>query len=384
MSASVSGPAREQEGIALPAPTPAHLAYLDGLRAVAALFVVVHHIMQLAETAHPLQGLWHVIFRPFLYGHFAVSVFIVLSGFCLMLPVVRGGWHINGGAKTFLAKRARRILPPYYAAMVVALVASALPSLTDEILWRPLTPMGFVSHLFLVHNLSPVTFAQINPVFWSVAVEFQIYLLFPILVLLWRRIGGLATTLGALIVGYVGLFILRDSPLDGITPHYIGLFALGMTAAAIALSPEPPWARLREAVPWSLAALAVAALSIALSLRGKVLPLRTLDLPIGVCAAGVLVAASRPNSRLLRAALSWKPLAFVGGFAYSLYLVHLPILWILARSSFAPATTMASNDRLVRLLVVGLPLAVLGSYGFYLVCERPFLRFRAAAVRSTS
>src|SRR2546421_13093474 len=106
------------------APGPAsprpHLDYLNGLRALAALYVVLHHAYL---TVWPVllgkapTGIDAALVGWLAYGHYSVSVFIVISGFCLMLPVLRNQDVIAGGSITFYRKRARRILPPYYFGM---------------------------------------------------------------------------------------------------------------------------------------------------------------------------------------------------------------------------------------------------------------------------
>src|SRR5688572_4097551 len=79
---SLAGPAKADEKPAL------RLAYLDGLRAVAAAYVVMFHAV-LGFSAQELSGPWRVMRRALAFGHEAVAIFIVLSGYVLMLPVVR-------------------------------------------------------------------------------------------------------------------------------------------------------------------------------------------------------------------------------------------------------------------------------------------------------
>src|SRR5205807_2051069 len=130
---------------------------------------------------------------------------------------VRAGGYLPGGGRRFFAKRARRILPPYYAAIVLALLLIPLP----------VTARDIVSHLFLVHNLSPATFITVNGAFWSIAVECQIYLWFPLFVWAWRRFGMPAS---------VGLYIpfalllsraSQNTQWYGSMPHLYALFTLG-------------------------------------------------------------------------------------------------------------------------------------------------------------
>src|SRR5439155_24453768 len=105
---------------------PSHsrrLAHLDGLRGLAALAVVLHHIWLTIwpfEYGREPRGLARVT-DVLAYGHFPVGVFIVVSGFCLMRPVCASG-GLEGDALGFLRRRARRILPPYYAAVAFSLV----------------------------------------------------------------------------------------------------------------------------------------------------------------------------------------------------------------------------------------------------------------------
>src|SRR3954451_14897964 len=98
------------------------LAGLDGLRGLAALFVVVHHVFLRAFPGYPADRapLWA---RPFIYGRFAVVVFIVLSGFSLALSPAHHGWQL-GSVAQFAYRRARRIVPAYWAALGFSLAVA--------------------------------------------------------------------------------------------------------------------------------------------------------------------------------------------------------------------------------------------------------------------
>jgi len=104
---------------------PSHrLAGLDGVRGLAALFVVVNHVFLRAFPGYPVDRapFWAAWF---IYGRFAVVVFIVLSGFSLALSPVRHGWRLDGISR-FAHRRARRILPAYWAALAFSLVVAWL------------------------------------------------------------------------------------------------------------------------------------------------------------------------------------------------------------------------------------------------------------------
>ena len=66
-----------------------HLGYLDSLRALAAIYVVMYHAIYQIDPHHPVRTGAAGAFRSLFVGHYAVDLFIVLSGFCLMLPVAR-------------------------------------------------------------------------------------------------------------------------------------------------------------------------------------------------------------------------------------------------------------------------------------------------------
>src|SRR6201989_1289643 len=100
------------------------LAGLDGLRGLAALFVVVNHVFLRAFPGYPVDrapswAAW------FIYGRFAVVVFIVLSGFSLALSPARHGWRLDGLSRSARG-RAGRIRPAYYAALFFSLAVAQL------------------------------------------------------------------------------------------------------------------------------------------------------------------------------------------------------------------------------------------------------------------
>src|SRR4051812_41118914 len=82
-----------------------------------------HVVLGFARDQH---GAWRVLRRAFGFGHEAVAIFIVLSGYCLMLPVARRGEsQLKGGFGSYLGRRAFRILPPYFAALGLSLLLIA-------------------------------------------------------------------------------------------------------------------------------------------------------------------------------------------------------------------------------------------------------------------
>ena len=161
--------------------TDKRLGALDGLRGLAALYVVLGHCLGFVPQTSGSDYNHDYVYLS--HGHEAVVLFIVISGYCLALPLMQGKWS---GAKDFYRRRVRRILPAYYAAFLFALalvVTRAIPC--DVNVPNPhLTTAGIISHLLLMSNLIGIGNlgnSEINGCFWSVALECQIYVVFPLL-----------------------------------------------------------------------------------------------------------------------------------------------------------------------------------------------------------
>jgi peptidoglycan/LPS O-acetylase OafA/YrhL len=356
----------------------AHLHYLDGLRALAALFVVVHHaflnIWPKPETYTGSAAALGVILA---HGHYAVDLFIVLSGFCLMYPVTRAGGTIRGGATQFFLRRAWRILPPYWLALFFSLVlvwffiGTKTGSHWDVSL--PVTMKSIVTHLFLVHDVYAQDYT-INHAFWSIAVEWRIYFLFPLLVWVAARFGIVKTMLVACIVSCFLYDPIGKRIAHSLTIHYVGLFAMGMVAAQVSFAQDAMSLRMKK-LPWLIIGLLplIGANFYARHLQaaGGELPIYLEDTAVGLASMSLLIAVARREAFWLTRALSWKPLVFVGGFSYSLYLIHSPLLEVLQRY-YLPTWQETRMDSFVLLALAGTPIIVIASYLFYLVAERPF------------
>lgn len=366
------------------------LDHVDGMRALAALVVYLNHAyaqITLGDQAL-LQGPLSFARVSMIAGHLSVTVFIVLSGFCLTLPIVDNGGELRGGVWPFIKRRARRILPPYYAAVALCLllIATIIGEPTGS-LWdfaTGVTPLAIGSHLLLLQDL--VATSRINYVFWSIAVEWQIYFLLPVLVWVWRSYGLVSMVVSALAVGYALRIGLADTRITRMHPQLLGMFALGMVAAQVARSIDARTIKYRDQVPW----LALAGLAFAVSLtasllwgmRGAKEHFYVLDFPVGVMAACLLVASSKPRPTTLTRLLSVRPLVAVGTFSYSLYLIHAPLLQVIWLYVLLPLG-VSRELMFVGLMTGGLALVLLASYFFFLAFEAPFLR-RAARDRNAT
>jgi peptidoglycan/LPS O-acetylase OafA/YrhL len=352
------------------------LAGLDGIRGLAALYVVINHVFLRAFPGSPVD---HAPFWAawFIYGRFAVVIFIVLSGFSLALSPARHGWRLDAVAR-FAQRRARRILPPYWAALAFSLAVAWLivPQPGNGV---PNAKSVLVNGL-LVQNI--VAAHRPNAAFWSMAVEAQLYIAFPLLLLMVRRWGGaVMVTAVALIIVAVGVVGPHVAHLDVFVvqspPDLAALFAVGVLTAGIvgASTTLRSW-------PWPRLALAAATPVLAVIWwQGSVWTLDHLywvDLSLGPAIACLLagVATGRP-ARLLRV-LDARPLRSLGSFSYSLYLTHAPIVAIVCERIVAGRVASGVPFFLVSLALV-LPLTLGFARAFAAVFEIPFQRPRSAA-----
>jgi peptidoglycan/LPS O-acetylase OafA/YrhL len=371
------------------------LDYLDGLRALAALYVVLFHCW-LELTFHgSTDKLPDHVYRLttwMAHGRYSVAVFIVLSGYCLMLPVARSAdARLRGGVWEYLKRRARRILPPYYAALVLTLMLiSIVPGMASLDLAHPrnwngslpaFAPNVLLSHMFMVHNLSPDWAGKINGPMWSVATEWHIYFLFPLLLLpVWRWWGIEALLIAGFTVG-IGLHLLFPEQLNAAVPWYIGLFALGMAGAVISFPKEPGTRAVRDRVPWGALAFLLFMSFALIGIYRPEWPMKryiAMDTLVGAAAVSLILYCTRSLTRLpagprplILRLLNARPTVTLGRFSYSLYLIHAPVLsalsLIIGRAGWPPAVKFAT------LLVVGVPLSLGLAYLFHRAFERRFM-----------
>jgi peptidoglycan/LPS O-acetylase OafA/YrhL len=358
-------------------PLPRRLEFLDGLRGIAALYVVFFHChTEVIRPGEAIPAALDGLTAVFRYGHYAVAVFIVLSGFSLMLPIAGAADRAPaGGIGGYLKRRARRILPPYYAALALTLLAIvAIPGLQKpyggwwDLALPALTPGGVLSHAALVHNLFPQWIEKINSPMWSVATEWQIYFLFPLVLLpVWRRFGNRAVVAVGFVIGYVP--IVFTARFDRTFPWYVGLFALGMAAA--------DYATRRRRHPYGVLAATLLAFFISVLITGMLASPLTLDPIIGLASACLIIHMTlRPHARAARV-LGGSIAKGLGAFSYSLYLIHAPVIAL----AHLPMRTLglAQPTKIVLMMTLGPAACVIAARIFYIFFERPFVRTQAHA-----
>ncbi len=315
-----------------PEPSSGRLPGVDGLRAFAALWVVLFHMW--AFSGGPLWPGVDLLLRS---GSTGVSLFLVLSGFCLYLPYA-GGRLARFRTRAFLRRRCIRLLPAYYTSLAILIVAHmvagglpGLPKMDAAELLRQAA-----AHATLTHQFSPSTFYALNGAYWSLGLEWQLYLTLPLLILAVRRF-GLGRTVAAVFAVTIAYRILlylavwqgavpeQSAWATAVLPNFIlgrwSEFALGMVAAEL-------YRRGRAGV--GAGRLRVGALLAA------VVGLLLAENPVRHVLFGVvffaLLCAVLAGDNVVARVFAWRPLVAIGVMSYSLYLVHQPLVGLLAHA----------------------------------------------------
>lgn len=387
-------------------PERIRLAYLDGIRGLAALYVVFVHSWYYSDSVSPPSMLWLPMTKLLRYGIFAVVIFIVLSGYCLMLPIVRSNkGYFSGGLLGFFKRRIRRILPPYYAALLLCILMGGLILSLEQTIglsWydatmNPLQGLfspNFSGHDVLVYFLLLQNFVldinNINGPTWTVAVEWQIYFVFALLLIpIWRRLGLFYTVAIAFAIGLTMSYLIGSEVSSHACPWFLGLFALGMAAAEINFSQKPSLLHLKTSLPWGILAAIFACLAFLTEwLRFGALPGLAQWIIHSCVALGTGCFLIYCTNFLTKGKalppiigfLESRWLVALGIFSYSLYITHAPVVWLvyqLLKSQQLSPTMMAA-----KWLLYAVPSSLLVAYLFHRAFEKPFMSHFSSKVKS--
>ncbi|GAA2623226.1 acyltransferase family protein [Paractinoplanes durhamensis] len=289
---------------------------IEGLRAVAVLLVVAAH-----AGIPGLAG-----------GYVGVDVFFVISGFLITSLLLREAESTGRiSVPRFYARRAMRLLPAAAVVLVATLVAARLLlplTRLGEFAKDALAATGYVANLrfaeagtdYLRADQSPSPFQH----FWSLAVEEQFYLVWPLLILasayLWKRRRPLAAVLAVLVVASFALSVtetVRSAPWAYFGPH-TRAWELG-AGALLALAAG----RIRKSAVLGWAGLAAIVAAAVLYDDATAYPGWRALLPVAGAVALIASAGAGPGRPLGIA-----PLQAVGRLSYGWYLWHWPVLLI--------------------------------------------------------
>jgi peptidoglycan/LPS O-acetylase OafA/YrhL len=316
--------------------SPDRLPALDGLRGLAILLVLFHHLFVFSPSGAAGQCVASVVE----FASHGVDLFFALSGFLIARQLAQGG-STPGFARRFWVHRGAKILPLYLLVVLGVFVALkpllAFTGHDEKLRWLLAGKSDWPWYLFFVsnvHNALDTRFT--NPaldVSWSLAVEVQFYLL----VFFMARWVAPARWARCALIAIAAAIVFRTAavlagtgwlPILVLTPGRLDAFGCGVLAAM-----APSWlARcpaflilgvcvLPVLVPWSRASPAV-------EIAGYTL--------VALAAGVAIERASRPSLPSLPIRLLMQPaMTTLGRISYSIYLTHLPLRAAL-RDSFLP------------------------------------------------
>ena len=342
------------------------LEFVDGLRGLAVIVVMLrHYYMEIYEYGLPR---WSDVLG---LGYLGVHLFLLLSGFCVSWAYL-GTKSKPFELSEFVMRRATRILPAYYVALALSVALFGRHLGAGELVWQ------LATHLTMTHNFFFDTVLALNGPFWSLALESQLYVFFPFLLLGFRRIGVFATLAIVLAAQLAYRFwALRFgtsySEVTFVIPWgVLGRlfeFGLGMWGASLVARDAPARAPLwvRIALPVAMLVAFVAARGVK-SRLGVTHPLTDCLWTIGFFCL-LLSGSTRGWATRL---LSYGPLVRLGVASYSVYLIHALVLGSVTRLTLQIADG-ALHPLLLTPVVFGVTL--IPCYAFYRVVERPAIDY---------
>jgi peptidoglycan/LPS O-acetylase OafA/YrhL len=368
-------------------PSARHLPALDGIRGLAIIWVVFHNTLN--DNFAPASGVLHFVALLARPGWIGVQLFFALSGFLItagLLDTQEADNYFSG----FYAKRALRILPLYYAVLLLLLVI--VPRVAGSLGALSAVPEHQASlWLFVINwtHTGPYGFAH----FWSLAVEEQFYLFWPLVVYrlrprrllsvcLWIALGALVVRCGMRLGGATSWTIYTA------TPCRMDALAVGAAGACLVRIPSLE-SHTRRRLPM-LSGVTLALFLLAMPLTGFYDDTRIAGETIGYtvlawCSAvlitGVAMTDGSEPSWMSRA-LRWPPLRSCGKYSYAMYVFHqllhklvtLPTIIKYFGPHPLPQVIFAGS---VATLLVSYALAFLSYHGF----EKHFLALKRLVQR---
>jgi peptidoglycan/LPS O-acetylase OafA/YrhL len=375
-----------------------YIAGLDGLRAIGALAVFFVHFQQFTGLSGSF--LFIDFERWMMNGNTGVALFFVLSGFLLSIPF----WHSFKSnqfpnIKHYFINRATRIIPLYYICLVGLLAIKGFQG--SDVSFN-----NIISHLVFLHNLKDNQVMSLNPPFWTLAVEFQFYLLLPLLFVLLFKLGlRKAQILCFLLIPVIYLsyryfmgqmVIHNDWPISipliwpfGVSvksaagqsltyslfahlPHFL----IGMFLASLYKQKTSKWA---EVVFWLSVGLVFAILATELDDLLQ-LDFGRYNFPFVAVLLGLIVFTA-PQAKWARRFLEFTTLKWLGVISYGIYIFHYPIQKATLKAF--EAININISQQVPLYLFITLLVTLLVSHITNKLVERPVMkRFKHASLSS--
>ncbi len=293
------------------------MPFFDALKAIASQLIVLHHLIAYGPMSEVAEDHFPRLVNWLYYdGRMSVQVFFVMAGFLAAralapdrAPAFRSPWPA-------LRKRYLRLAVPCLAAVLASIVCAAIARslIVDPSLPAPPGAAQLLAHALLLQDV--LGFEALSAGVWYVAIDFQLFALFALLLWLARAVPerqrpAIATGLVAA-AALASLFhINRDPSWDAYAPYFFGVYALGIASF---------WASARGRSPlWLMLVALITAAALAVDYRERVAFASAVALTIGVAR----------RYRLLERWPDIRALAFLGRISFSVFLIHYPVAMLM-------------------------------------------------------
>jgi peptidoglycan/LPS O-acetylase OafA/YrhL len=355
---------------------------IDGLRFLAILPVVLHHLcertIRIAEDRHLATASDYALINLLPTGYLGVELFFVISGLIISYPFIsayfRGQRHPN--VRNFYLRRVTRLEPPYFLVMIGCYLFLRFTGYIPEQTYtfaaesRSLET-SLAASLVYMHGLMLGGYPKLNSPAWSLEIEIQFYILAPIVILAVLRLRRLAAiVLAILMLMAASIFASHLLEIQFGSWHtmlltkFFHLFLAGILVNLLILGGWMPQTIPR--VVWDTGfILAIAILYAIDKNRGSMLSAAAQV----ACYLGLFGAAFK--GAVFRRILSRPWIFTIGGMCYTIYLIHLPIFQLLTGIIMRTSGFVSFMPGLAVSAVVTLPILFAVSVAFFLLIEKP-------------
>ncbi len=298
-------------------PVKAYRGDVDGLRAIAVISVMLYHF-----------SVW-----PFTGGFVGVDVFFVISGYLITGGILKDDSHHSFSFSDFYIRRSRRLFPALLSTIVISYAVSFLafsPIDFEKMSASTMFSLTGVSNFYFWMSADYFDSASIlKPLLhtWSLSVELQFYLLWPLLLITLAKFGRLSVSIGAAALSVLGFLLsLYAIKHDSTGAYYLTQYRFWEFAAGglvFLFRRSNMFSRLDKIHGWLLlAGLALVLIPVFSYSNKTTFPGINALMPV-IGAMLILLSGDKTKSGN---ALSAKPASYIGEISYSLYLVHWPVV----------------------------------------------------------
>ena len=366
------------------------IGVLYGFRALMVLFVCNYHIWQQSWLSQKLSIAGSTLYLDFFTrsSYLFVDGMLLLSGFLLYLPHARAAVYGTpvDTVKSFYRKRFVRIVPSYLASVLILFVL-AISSGTYQSAAEGITDI--LAHLSFTFTFFQDTYmyTALNGVLWTIGIEVQFYLVFPLIVRSMRTKPVLTLSLmaagGVLFRAVLGVTVSDLAMLVNQLPSFLDVYALGMLGAILYIRLEK-WTRIKPVKNW-VNALSVPLFALAVYVLLRLLRFQSSSSTDGInalrlsqwiirlpFAASILIAmlSAAFMPRILQKLLDNKPMRFVSTISLNLYIWHQILAAQVIRPYF-PDTLQSDPAMQIPYTLTCYSLAILTAMAFTYGLEHP-------------